>query len=50
MEIELSAYRKRFLDYVEGFRDVPDAAPLRLKVEHTFRVVEHAERIVDSLP
>lgn len=50
MEIELSAYRKRFLDYVEGFRDVPDAAPLRLKVEHTFRVVEHAERIVDALP
>ena len=50
MTIDLASYRKRFLDYVEGFRDVPDAAPLRLKVEHTFRVVEHAGVIVDSLP
>ncbi len=49
MNIDLSSYRQRFLDYVSGFRDVPDAAPLRLKVEHTFRVVEHAQRIVDSL-
>ena len=49
MNIDFSAHRKHFLDYVEGFRDVPDAAPLRLKVEHTFRVVEHAGLIVDSL-
>lgn len=49
MNIDLSAYRRRFLDYVEGFRDVPDAAPLRLKVDHTFRVVDHAGVIVDSL-
>ncbi len=49
MNIDLSAHRRRFLDYVDGFRDVPDAAPLRLKVEHTFRVVEHAEAVVDSL-
>lgn len=49
MSIDLFSHRQRFLDYVKGFRDVPDAAPLRLKVEHTFRVVEHAERIVASL-
>lgn len=49
MNIDLSAHRRRFLEYVDGFRDVPDAAPLRLKVEHTFRVVDHAEVIVDSL-
>lgn len=49
MNIDLSAHRRRFMDYVEGFRDVPDAAPLRLKVEHTFRVVDHAEVIVDYL-
>ena len=46
---DLSGYRRRFLDYVEEFRGVPDAAPLRLKVEHTFRVVAHAEAIVESL-
>lgn len=49
MNVDLFLHRRRFLDYVDGFRDVPDAAPLRLKVEHTFRVVEHAEAVVDSL-
>ena len=42
-------HRQHFLDYTAGFSDVPDAAPLRLKVDHTFRVLEHAGRIVDSL-
>lgn len=48
-EEDFSAHRKRFLDYVDTFQDVPDAAPLRLKVEHTFKVYEHARRIVRSL-
>ena len=48
--IDFSEYERRFLEYTEGFSDVPDAAPLRLKVEHTFRVFEHAQRIVDTLP
>lgn len=46
----IEGHRQRFLAYTDGFRDVPDAAPLRLKVEHTFRVFEHARLIVDSLP
>ena len=45
----LEAHRQRFLDYTESFKDVPDAAPLRLKVEHTFKVFEHARLIIDSL-
>ena len=50
MKIDLSGHRSRFLAYTDGFRDVPDAAPLRLKVDHTFRVTEHAAAIVESLP
>ena len=50
MTIDLAPYRRRFLEYVDGFRDVPDAAPLRLKVDHTFRVVEQAQAVVASLP
>lgn len=46
---DFSAHRQRFLDYADSFKDVPDAAPLRLKVEHTFKVFEHARAIVDSL-
>ena len=42
-------HRQRFLDYTATFEDVPDAAPLRLKVEHTFKVFDHACRIIDSL-
>lgn len=49
MMSDLSAHRERFLAYVGRFRDVPDAAPLRLKVDHTFKVLEHAGVIVDSL-
>ena len=43
------AHLQRFLDYTDSFKDVPDAAPLRLKVEHTFKVFEHARRIIASL-
>ena len=39
---DLAAYKQRFLDYTDTFKDVPDAAPLRLKVEHTFKVFDHA--------
>ena len=46
---DLAAHRQRFLDYTASFDDVPDAAPLRLKVEHTFKVFEHACRIIGSL-
>ena len=46
---EFEEHRQRFLEYAESFKDVPDAAPLRLKVEHTFKVFEHALRIIDSL-
>ena len=46
---DFSAHCQRFLDYTESFKDVPDAAPLRLKVEHTFKVYEHAKSIVSSL-
>ena len=46
---DFSAHCKRFLDYTDSFKDVPDAAPLRLKVEHTFKVYEHAKFIVSSL-
>ena len=45
----LEEHRKRFFEYTESFKDVPDAAPLRLKVEHTLKVFEHARRIVGSL-
>ena len=46
---EFEEHRQRFLDYTESFKDVPDAAPLRLKVEHTLKVFEHACRIIASL-
>ncbi len=46
---DLSEHKKKFLQYVEPFKNVPDAAPLRLKVEHTFCVLEHACRIVEAL-
>ena len=49
MTTDLSVHRARFLAYTERFCDVPDAAPLRLKVEHTFKVLEHAGAVVDSL-
>lgn len=42
-------HRQRFLDYTATFEDVPDAAPLRLKVEHTFKVFDHACCVIDSL-
>ena len=42
-------HRQRFLDYTATFEDVPDAAPLRLKVEHTFKVFDHACLIISSL-
>ncbi|MBR6625116.1 MAG: HD domain-containing protein, partial [Mailhella sp.] len=45
----IEAHLQRFLDYADSFKDVPDAAPLRLKVEHTLKVFEHARRIVESL-
>ena len=45
----IDAHLQRFLDYADSFKDVPDAAPLRLKVEHTLKVFEHARRIVGSL-
>lgn len=45
---DLSEHKKKFLQYAETFKNVPDAAPLRLKVEHTFLVLEHACRIVES--
>lgn len=47
--VELSAHRERFLSYVERFRLVPNAVPLRIKVEHTFNVLKHAVIIADSL-
>lgn len=50
MSAEFSLHRQRFLEYAAEFEDVPDAAPLRLKVEHTLRVVEHAGTIVDNHP
>ena len=49
MMIDLSDHLRRFHAFTEDFRDVPDAAPLRLKVEHTFKVVGQAETIVASL-
>lgn len=49
MQSDLSQYRDDFVRYTDRFRDVPDAAPLRLKVEHTFRVCDHACRILDTL-
>lgn len=48
--VDLSEHRKNFLRYTERFNEIPEAAPLRLKVEHTFRVLEHACRIVEHLP
>ena len=45
---DFAAYKQRLLDYTDTFKDVPDAAPLRLKVEHTFKVFDHACRIVGS--
>ena len=49
MAVDLAEHKQRFLQYADGFKDVPDAAPLRLKREHTFRVLEHACLIVDHL-
>ena len=46
---DFAAYKQRLLDYTDTFKDVPDAAPLRLKVEHTFKVFDHACRIVGAL-
>lgn len=49
MNADCTAHIERFRRYTEGFQDVPDAAPLRLKVEHTWRVFEHARSIAASL-
>ena len=49
LSCSIEAHLQRFLDYTDSFKDVPESAPLRLKVEHTLKVFEHARRIVESL-
>lgn len=49
MNADCAAHIERFRRYADGFRDVPDAAPLRLKEEHTFRVFDHARAIIETL-
>lgn len=49
MNADCTTHIERFRRYTEGFQDVPDAAPLRLKVEHTFRVFDHARTIAAGL-
>lgn len=47
-----AALREAFLRYAESFSsgESRDDAPLRLKVEHTFRVLRHAEEIAAQEP
>ncbi len=48
-DLSFSYYQQRFLEYASSFCTTPEAAPLRLKVEHTLKVFEHARHIVDSI-
>lgn len=45
---DMDRYVAMFLGYASEFDSVPDAAPLRLKIEHTLRVYQHARRIIDE--
>lgn len=46
MSIDIAGHREQFLAFVESYTGGVENAPLRLKVEHSFRVLEHVELLV----
>lgn len=48
MTIDIMGHRERFLAFVENYVAGAQNGPLRLKVEHSFRVLEHAELLTTT--
>lgn len=48
MTIELIGHRERFLAFVEPYTRGAEDGPVRLKVEHSFRVLEHVQMLVET--
>ena len=48
MTIDIMGHRERFLAFVENYVAGAQNGPLRLKVEHSFRVLEHAELLATT--
>ncbi len=46
--LDLQSHEQDFLAYVRPFEAAAKAAPLRLKVEHTFKVLEHTQKLIHS--
>ena len=46
MSIDIAGHREQFLAFVEPYTAGMENAPLRLKVEHSFRVLEHVELLI----
>lgn len=46
MNIDITGHREQFLAFVEPYTAGLENGPLRLKVEHSFRVLEHVELLV----
>lgn len=46
MSIDIAGHREQFLAFVEPYTEGVENAPLRLKVEHSFRVLEHVDLLV----
>ncbi len=50
MTVDIMGHREQFLAFVESYVAGVQNGPLRLKVEHSFRVLEHVELLVASEP
>lgn len=48
MTIDLSGHRERFLAFVDPYTHGTEDGPVRLKVEHSFRVLEHVQVLVET--
>lgn len=48
MNIDITGHREQFLAFVESYTTGTEDGPARLKVEHSFRVLEHVEVLVGT--
>lgn len=48
MSIELLGHRERFLTFIKPYTAGAEDGPVRLKVEHSFRVLEHVQLLVET--
>lgn len=46
MNIDITGHREQFLAFARPYTEDVESGPLRLKVEHSFRVLEHVELLV----